>query len=236
MTCAGLQLSCLTSYRRAEKPKMVSTPTPGPIYGLRPQIRGWSAISTEPGFYLHLCKGWSMYLKGAGGGLAQVALMGGGGEAHTTGFLVTCLWGKGHKVCMHYQHDQDRPWNLCHVVSGPWTSFVAVLDKGQWNIAICRRHSTYYYLFRGLELGSGIQERFYPDLGYWIPDPGSPKINFNIYKYIEVEQVLQNFVEKKICSKLVKKITSYMILKLIDKCCNAWEKASWTSAFLPAVN
>jgi hypothetical protein len=48
-----------------------------------------------------------------------------------------------------------------------------------------------------LELGSGIQERFYPDLGYWIPDPGSPKINFNTYKYVEVEQVLQNFVEKK---------------------------------------
>jgi hypothetical protein len=34
-------------------------------------------ISTEPGLFLHLCKGWSMYLKGAGGGLAQVALMGG---------------------------------------------------------------------------------------------------------------------------------------------------------------
>jgi hypothetical protein len=34
-------------------------------------------ISTEPGLYLHLCKGWSMYLKGTGGGLAQVALMGG---------------------------------------------------------------------------------------------------------------------------------------------------------------
>jgi hypothetical protein len=80
LTCAGLQLSCLTSYRRAEKPKMVSTPTPGPIYGLRPRIRGWSVISTEPGLYLHLYKGWSMYLKGAGGGLAQVALMGGGGR------------------------------------------------------------------------------------------------------------------------------------------------------------
>ncbi len=69
---------------------------------------------------------------------------GGGGEAHTTGFLVTCLWGKGHRVRMHYQHDQDRPWNLLQVVSGPWTSFVAVLDKGQWNIAVCRRHTIYF--------------------------------------------------------------------------------------------
>ena len=74
LTCAGLQLSCLTSYRRAEKPKMVSTPTSNPIYGLRPRIRGWSVISTEPGLSWHL---WGIYLKGAGGGLAQVALMGG---------------------------------------------------------------------------------------------------------------------------------------------------------------
>ncbi len=54
-TCAGLQLSSLTSYRRAEKPKMVSTSSSSPIYGLRPRIRGWSVISTEPGLYLHLC-------------------------------------------------------------------------------------------------------------------------------------------------------------------------------------
>ncbi len=142
LTCAGLQLSCLTLYRRAEKPKMVSTPTSSPIYGLRPQIRGWSVISTEPGLYWHLCKGWSMYLKGAGGGFAQVALM--GGEIHPPGSLITCFWEEGHRVqmvCMHHQHDQGRgPWILLHVASGPWTSFVAVLDKVQWNIAVCRRH------------------------------------------------------------------------------------------------
>jgi hypothetical protein len=29
-------------------------------------------------------------------------------------------------------HDQSRgPWILLHVVSGPWTSFVAALDKGR---------------------------------------------------------------------------------------------------------
>jgi hypothetical protein len=44
-------------------------------------------------------------------------------------------------VPMHHQHGQGRrPWNLLHVVSGPWTSFVAALDKGQSNIAVCRRH------------------------------------------------------------------------------------------------
>ena len=31
---------------------------------------------------------------------------------------------------MHLQHDQGRgPWILLHVVSGPWTSFLAVHDK-----------------------------------------------------------------------------------------------------------
>jgi hypothetical protein len=47
-TCAGLQLSSLTSYRRAEKPKMVSTSSSSPICGLRPRIRGWSLISPRP--------------------------------------------------------------------------------------------------------------------------------------------------------------------------------------------
>jgi hypothetical protein len=38
-------------------------------------------------------------------------------------------------------HDQGRgPWILLHVVSGPWTSFVAALDKGQCRKAVCRRH------------------------------------------------------------------------------------------------
>jgi hypothetical protein len=29
-----------------------------------------------------------------------------------------------------------------HVVSGPWTSIVAALDKGRFNIAVCRRYIT----------------------------------------------------------------------------------------------
>ena len=43
---------------------------------------------------------------------------------------------------MHLQHDQSiGPWILLHVVSGPWTSFVAALDKGQCRKAVCRRHT-----------------------------------------------------------------------------------------------
>ncbi len=74
----------------------------------------------------------------------QVGLWG-GGEAHTTGFMVTCFWEEGHKVQMvpmHYQHGQGRrPLNLLPIVSGPWTSFVDALDKDQWKIAVCRRHN-----------------------------------------------------------------------------------------------
>jgi hypothetical protein len=39
-------------------------------------------------------------------------------------------------------HDQSRgPWILLHIVSGPWTFFVAALDKGRFNMAVCRRYS-----------------------------------------------------------------------------------------------
>jgi hypothetical protein len=31
-----------------------------------------------------------------------------------------------------------------HVVSGPWTSIVAALDKGRFNIAVCRRYNPDY--------------------------------------------------------------------------------------------
>jgi hypothetical protein len=42
---------------------------------------------------------------------------------------------------VHHQHAKNRrPWIPLHVVSGPWTSIVAALDKGQFNIAVCRRY------------------------------------------------------------------------------------------------
>jgi hypothetical protein len=47
-------------------------------------------------------------------------------------------------------HDQSRgPWILLHVVSGPWTSIVAALDKGRFNMAVCgryKRENTYLFL------------------------------------------------------------------------------------------
>jgi hypothetical protein len=52
---------------------------------------------------------------------------------------------------MLFLHDQSRgPWILLHVVSGPWTSFVAALDKGQCRKAVCRRHK-------------GVKQAIYPE-------------------------------------------------------------------------
>ncbi len=45
-------------------------------------------------------------------------------------------------VPIHHQHAKNRrPWILLPVVSGPWTSFVAAIDKGRSNIAVCRRYT-----------------------------------------------------------------------------------------------
>ncbi len=45
-------------------------------------------------------------------------------------------------VPIYHQHAKNRrPRILLHVVSGPWTSIVAALDKGQCNIAVCTRYS-----------------------------------------------------------------------------------------------
>jgi hypothetical protein len=41
--------------------------------------------------------------------------------------------GRGYRVHTLCPHDQGRPWNFLHVVGGPWTFSVAVLDKVQWN-------------------------------------------------------------------------------------------------------
>jgi len=41
-------------------------------------------------------------------------------------------WVTRYLLPMLSLHDQGRgPWILLHVVSGPWTSFVAALDKGR---------------------------------------------------------------------------------------------------------
>jgi hypothetical protein len=44
---------------------------------------------------------------------------------------------------IHHQHAKNRrPWILLPVVSGPWTSFVAALDKGRSNTAVCKAIQT----------------------------------------------------------------------------------------------
>jgi hypothetical protein len=54
-------------------------------------------------------------------------------------------------------HDQGRgPWILLHVVSGPWTSFVAALDKGQCRKAVCRRHTV-----RDITAGDGTNANLF---------------------------------------------------------------------------
>ncbi len=142
-TWTGLQLSSLTSYRRAEKPKMVSTSSSSPISGLRPRIRGWSVISTEAGLWF-IFAGGIVGTPGGRGGLSP-GWFEGGGKGSTLVFPVTWFWEEGQKVQIapiHHQHAKNRrPWILLHVVSGPWTSIVAALDKGQCNKAVCRRYT-----------------------------------------------------------------------------------------------
>jgi hypothetical protein len=64
-----------------------------------------------------------------GGGLCPACPGGGGGPRIWS--PTTCLPGEGFRVHTHCPHDQGRPWNLLHVVGGPWNSLVAVLDKVQ---------------------------------------------------------------------------------------------------------
>jgi hypothetical protein len=68
-----------------------------------------------------------------------------GGRGRGTGSSQnTChlSWVTRYLLPMLSLHDQSRgPWILLHVVSGPWTFFVAALDKGQCRKAVCRRYS-----------------------------------------------------------------------------------------------
>ncbi len=77
-TCAGLQLSSLTSYRGAEKPKMVSTSSSSPIRGLRPRIRGRSTIFPRLASPSSFAGGGAFTPGGRGGD--QVGLKGGRGS------------------------------------------------------------------------------------------------------------------------------------------------------------
>ncbi len=69
---------------------------------------------------------------------------GGGGRERGAGASQnTCHlpWVTRYLLPMLSLHDQSRgPWILLHVVCGPWTFFVAALDKGRFNMAVCRRY------------------------------------------------------------------------------------------------
>ena len=76
---------------------MASTSSSCPIHGLWPRTRGWSVFSSEAGLNQHFGRGWSVYLKGVGGGSALAALMGGrgrGGLVHPR-ILITCPGSQG---------------------------------------------------------------------------------------------------------------------------------------------
>jgi hypothetical protein len=47
-----------------------------------------------------------------------------GGGAHAPGPLSPASLERGYKVHMLCPRDQGRPWDLLHVVDGPWTSWV----------------------------------------------------------------------------------------------------------------
>ncbi len=68
-----------------------------------------------------------------------------GGEGVPTNPSSHLVLRRGQKmqiVPIHHQHAKNRrPWILLPVVFGPWTSFVAALDKGRSNIAVCRRYT-----------------------------------------------------------------------------------------------
>jgi len=46
------------------------------------------------------------------------------------------------QIVHHLPVKNRRPMISLHVVSGPWTSIVAALDKGRFIIAVCRRYTT----------------------------------------------------------------------------------------------
>jgi hypothetical protein len=49
--------------------------------------------------------------------------------------------GQRMQIVHHLPVKNRRPMISLHAVSGPWTSFVAALDKGRFNIAVCRRYT-----------------------------------------------------------------------------------------------
>ena len=77
---------------------------------------------------------------GRGGGLSPDWFEGGEGvPTNPSSHLVLRRGQKMQIAPIHHQHAKNG--SSFHAVSGPWTSFVAALDKGRFNIAVCRRYT-----------------------------------------------------------------------------------------------
>ncbi len=83
-------------------------------------------------------------------------------------------WVTRYLLPMLSLHDQGRGlWIFLHVVSGPWTSFVAALDKGQCRKAVCRRHNSTVHNCR-LSIPCHFQFRYVSGKAYifvLVPNP-----------------------------------------------------------------
>ena len=84
-----------------------------------------------------------MYPRGEGGGLSPCWFEGGEGVPTNPSNHPFLRRGQRMQIVpIHHWHAKNRiPRIPLHFVSGPWTSIVAALDKGQFNIAVCRRYS-----------------------------------------------------------------------------------------------
>ena len=125
---------------------MVSTSSSRCCCGLRPRIRGRSTISLRLASPWSFCRGRGMYPRGEGEGLSPCWFEGGEGVPINPSSHLVLRRGQRMQIVPihHHQHAKNRrPWIPLHVVSGPWTSIVAALDKGQCNIAACRRYKYY---------------------------------------------------------------------------------------------
>jgi hypothetical protein len=108
--------------------------------------RAWSLLAS--------LQGVEYVLEGGGRGPCPGCSDGGGGGRPT---LLVSWSPASEKRGIGYAFTTSmirvEAWNLLHVVSGPWTSFVAVLDKGHWNIAVCRWHNIFKEVYRKEKTG-----------------------------------------------------------------------------------
>ena len=82
-----------------------------------------------------------MYPRGEGGGLGPAWFEGGEGVPTNPSNPLVLRRGQRMQIVHHLPVKNRRPMISLHVVSGPWTSIVAALDKGRSNIAVCRRYN-----------------------------------------------------------------------------------------------